>query len=364
MTTTMTTTLKHSLRIFPISSISSSRISQISSLNNSCQSISSSCSLFSLPRRFISAEARAALERETAGKLRRFKPTTPSLRHTVLVDRSNLWQGYPVKSLTKGLRKTGGRSRSDGHITVRHRGGGHKRLYRFIDFKRSIQDEIATVERIEYDPNRSAFIALLSYAHTSPVTLKYIVAPDELKIGDKIISSRTREVDIVPGNACPIGLMPVGSVFHCLELQPGRGAQLARGAGTKCRLIDKNSKPGFGLVELASKEQRFVPLQCLATIGQVSNVAHALRKLGKAGRSRNLGRRPSVRGVAMNPVDHPHGGGGGKHKGTHSKSYSGVLAKGFKTRHARKPKHLIVVPRGGMKKGTKGGFAGFQAGKA
>lgn len=314
--------------------------------------------------RTITKEASDALQQQNGNRLRRFKPITPALRHTVLIDRSHLWKGYPVKSLTVGLRKRGGRSRQDGHITVRHRGGGHKRLYRLIDFRRSIVDIPANVERIEYDPNRSAFIALLSYAHTTPVTLKYIVAPDELKIGDTVICSRTKEVDITPGNACPIGLMPVGAVFHCLEMRPGHGAQLARGAGTKCRLIDKNSKPGFGLVELASKEQRFIPLQCLATIGQASNVAHVLRKLGKAGRSRNLGIRPHVRGVAMNPVDHPHGGGSGKHKGIHSQSYSGVLAKGYKTRDPRKSREMIVIARGGVKKGIKGGFSGFQTNKA
>ena len=224
-------------------------------------------------------------------------------------------------------------------------------------------EQPGTVERLEYDPNRSAFIALVSYAHTTPVTLTYIVAPEELRPGDVILASRSQELEQRVGNASPIGLMPVGAVFHCLELRPGGGAQLARGAGTRCVLIDKSTKPGFGLVELASKEQRYVDLRCMATLGAVSNPGHQLQKLGKAGRSRNLGRRPTVRGVAMNPVDHPMGGGGGKKKGTHSKSPTGVLAKGFKTRHKRKPRHLIVVPRGGVKKGERGGFAGAAAGR-
>jgi len=282
----------------------------------------------------------------------------------VLVDRSQLWKGRAVHALTVGLRKTGGRSSVTGHITVRHRGGGSKRLYRLIDFKRRILDQPGSVERIEYDPNRSAFIALIAYQHTSPPTLTYIIAPDGLQPGDAIVASRLSDVEQRPGNACPIGLMPVGAVFHCMELRPGGGAQLARGAGTACTLIDKNTRPGYALVELASKEQRYVDMRCLATVGQVSNAAHQLQKYGKAGRMRNKGRRPHVRGVAMNPVDHPMGGGGGKKKGTHSKSPTGVLAKGYKTRHKRKPRDMIVVPRGGMKKGERGGFAGAAAGKA
>ena len=295
--------------------------------------------------------------------MRRYKPTTPSLRHTVLVDRSHLWKGRAVKRLTVGLRKTGGRSSITGHITVRHRGGGSKRLYRIIDFKRHILDQPGTVERIEYDPNRSAFIALVAYQHTTPPTLTYIIAPDGLNPGDHVLASRTQHVDQRVGNAATLALLPVGAVFHCLELRPGGGAQLARGAGTACTLIDKNTRPGYGLVELSSKEQRFVDLRCLATVGQVSNAAHQLQKYGKAGRMRNKGRRPHVRGVAMNPVDHPMGGGGGKKKGTHSKSPTGVLAKGFKTRHKRKPRDMIVVPRGGVKQGERGDFAGAAAAK-
>ena len=281
----------------------------------------------------------------------------------MLVDKRRLWRGRSVKALTVGLRKTGGRSRTTGRITVRHRGGGSKRLYRFIDFKRAILDRPGRVERIEYDPNRSAFIALIAYHHCRPPLLRYIVAPADSAPGDTVIASRTREVEQSPGNACPIGLMPVGTVLHCLELRPGGGAQLARGAGTRCVLIDKTTRAGHALVELSSKEQRYIDLRCMGTVGAVSNAAHHLQKLGKAGRSRNLGRRPHVRGVAMNPVDHPMGGGGGKKKGTHSKSPTGVLAKGFKTRHKRKPRDLMVVPRGGVKRGQKGGFAGAAAGR-
>ena len=317
-----------------------------------------------VPCRSLLKDAREGLRAQHASKLRRFKATTPSLRHTVLVDRSQLWKGRAVHALTVGLRKTGGRSSITGHITVRHRGGGSKRLYRLIDFKRRILDRPGSVERIEYDPNRSAFIALVAYPHTSPPTLTYIIAPDGLQPGDAVVASRTSDVEQRAGNACPIGLMPVGAVFHCMELRPGGGAQMARGAGTACTLIDKNTRPGYALVELASKEQRYVDMRCLATLGQVSNAAHQLQKYGKAGRMRNMGRRPHVRGVAMNPVDHPMGGGGGKKKGTHSKSPTGVLAKGYKTRHKRKPRDMIVVPRGGMKKGERGGFAGAAAGKA
>ena len=326
--------------------------------------LSSPASSVAVPSRSLLKDAREGLRAQHASKLRRFKATTPSLRHTVLVDRSQLWKGRAVHALTVGLRKTGGRSSITGHITVRHRGGGSKRLYRVIDFKRRIHDHPGTVERIEYDPNRSAFIALIAYQHTAPPTLAYIIAPDGLQPGDTIVASRTTDVEQRVGNACPIGLMPVGAVFHCMELRPGGGAQLARGAGTACTLIDKNTRPGYALVELSSKEQRYVDMRCLATVGQVSNAAHQLQKYGKAGRMRNKGRRPHVRGVAMNPVDHPMGGGGGKKKGTHSKSPTGVLAKGYKTRHKRKPRDMIVVARGGIKKGERGGFAGAAAGKA
>jgi large subunit ribosomal protein L2 len=282
-----------------------------------------------------------------ADKLKRFKPITPSMRHTVLVDRSHLWKGRPLRSLTVGKRSTGGRGNT-GRITVRHRGGGHKRLYRIIDFKRSVLDVPGIVQRLEYDPNRSANIALVAYPGGE---VQYILAPDNLKAGDEIVASRAAEVEIKPGNAMPLGNLPIGTVFHNLEVKAGKGGQIARSAGTSCQLLDKDAgKAGYALVAISSKEQRYVSLKCMATVGTVGNGVHFLRKLGKAGRKRWLGWRPSVRGVAMNPVDHPMGGGEGRSSGGRpSCSPTGVLAKGYKTR--KRPKNpLVVVPRGGIKK--------------
>jgi large subunit ribosomal protein L2 len=280
-------------------------------------------------------------------KLKRFKPVTPSLRHTVLIDKSHLWKGRPINALTKGLRKSGGRN-NQGRITTRHRGGGHKRLYRMIDFKRKILDTPGVVQRLEYDPNRSANIALVLYPDN---VVTYIIAPDGLKVGDTVEATRTKEIQIKTGNAMTLAQIPIGITFHCMELYPHRGAQVARSAGTECQLLDKDSsKKGYGLVAICSKEQRYVPLECMATIGTTSNPVHFLRKLGKAGRNRWLGRRPHVRGVAMNPVDHPMGGGEGKSGGGRpSCSPTGVLAKGFKTRN-KKPNPLVVIPRGGIRK--------------
>jgi large subunit ribosomal protein L2 len=245
------------------------------------------------------------------------------------------------------MRKTGGRNNT-GRITVRHIGGGHKRRYRLIDFHRNYFDQPGVVQRLEYDPNRSAWIALLTY---NDGKMSYILAPQGLKTGDTVISSKEKEVDIKPGNAMPLSMMPIGAQIHNVELQPGKGGQLARSAGTSCQLLEKNVKPGYALVRLQSKEHRLVLDRCMATIGAVSNPMHKHEKWGKAGRSRNKGIRPTVRGVAMNPVDHPHGGGEGRAgPGRPSVSYSGVLAKGFKTRNKRKSRKLIVVPRGGLKK--------------
>lgn len=293
---------------------------------------------------------RCASNEVDLSKIKRLVPRTPGTRHAVLIDRSELWKGRPIRELTKGLRKTGGRNNS-GKVTVRHIGGGHKKLYRFIDFKRSVHDTPGVVQRLEYDPNRSSHIALVAYPDGA---LSYIIAPQNLNPGDIVTASRSKEVEIKPGNAMPIGNMPAGTVFSQLELYPGRGAQLARGAGTYCELLDKNpEKQGYALVRLNSKEVRLVLLNCMGTIGAVSNPLHKLRKLGKAGRSRWMGIRPTVRGVAMNPFDHPHGGGEDKGKpGRPSISYSGVLAKGFKTRKA-KPNPLIVVGRDGRKKKSK-----------
>jgi large subunit ribosomal protein L2 len=294
--------------------------------------------------------AKAELVGRYSANLKRFKPTTPSLRHTVLVDRSDLWKGRPVKSLTVGKRKKGGRNNA-GRITVRHRGGGHKQLYRLVDFKRRVQDVPGIVQRLEYDPNRSANIALLAFP-TGEVS--YILAPDGMATGDEVTASRTQEVDIQPGNAMPLGSMPIGTVFHNLELKVGKGGQIARSAGVSCQLLDKNAgKQGYGLVAICSKEQRYVRLECMATVGTVGNGVHFLRKLGKAGRKRWLGWRPRVRGVAMNPVDHPMGGGEGRSSGGRAScSPTGVLSKGFKTRR-KPPNPLVVVPRGGIKKQTR-----------
>lgn len=279
--------------------------------------------------------------------LKRFRPITPRLRHTVLIDKSNLWKGRPVRELTKRLKKHGGRNNS-GQITVRHRGGGHKKLYRFIDFKRNLYDQPATVQRFEYDPCRTAFIALIAYEDN---TVSYIIAPQGMKAGDVITSSKTEQLDVKPGMCMPIANMPIGAVFHNMELIPGKGGQIAKSAGTSCMLIDKRGKPGYALVMICSKEQRYVPLGCLGTIGAVSNPMHHMVNLGKAGRKRWLGWRPAVRGVAMNPVDHPMGGGEGKSSGGRPPcSPTAIMSKGWKT-NRRKIKHpLIVVKRGGVRK--------------
>lgn len=248
------------------------------------------------------------------------------------------------------MKKTAGRN-NQGRITVSSRGGGHKRRYRLVDFKRSILDVEGVVQRLEYDPNRSAHIALVRYPDGR---LQYIIAPQNVGPGDVVKASRTQEVEIRPGNAMPIGMMPVGTVFHCLELLPGRGAQLARSAGTSCILLSKEqSRKTHVLVRIASREQRLVPRACMATVGVVSNPLHRVRSLGKAGRSRWLGFRPHTRGLAMNPVDHPHGGGGGRGRvGRPSCSPTAQLAKGFKTRSPHKNNALIVVKRGGPVKAT------------
>jgi len=280
------------------------------------------------------------------------RPLTPGQRHVVQVKRANLWKGRPVKNLTFGLLRKAGRGHG-GRICVRRRGGGHKRLYRIIDFKRSIHDADGVVQRLEYDPNRSATIALVAYPSGQ---LTYIIAPEGIRSGDTVCASRTKELDIKLGNAMPLAHMPIGTIVHNLEMRPGQGAQLCRSAGTSAQLLEKNMRPGYALVRLASKEHRLVHMSCMATIGQVSNPLHKHRKLGKAGRSRWLGIRPHVRGTAMNPVDHPHGGGEGrKAPGRPSCSPTGVLAKGFKTRNKKKgSSKLILVPRGGVAKNERG----------
>ena len=270
--------------------------------------------------------------------LKHYKPTTPSLRQLVIVDRSGLWKGKPVKALTVGKTRTGGRN-NHGRITSDHMGGGHKRRLRIIDFKRNKAGVIATVERLEYDPNRSAFIALIKY---SDGELNYILAPQRLKAGDEVVSGD--KVDIKPGNAMPLANMPVGTIVHNVELKKGRGGQLARSAGTYAQLVGKDT--GYAQIKLSSGEVRMVPSQCFATIGAVSNPDNQNIVIGKAGRQRWLGRRPHVRGVAMNPVDHPHGGGEGKTSGgRHPVTPWGKPTKGKKTRSNKATDKFIIRRR-------------------
>lgn len=269
--------------------------------------------------------------------LKYFKPVTPGQRQLVLVDRRNLWKGKPVKSLTEGLTKTGGRNNT-GRITTRHIGGAHKRSYRLVDFCRQKDNMIATVERIEYDPNRTAFIALVKYEDE---TKSYILAPQRLEIGDKVISGD--ETDIKIGNALRLKKIPVGTIVHNVELKPKKGVQLARSAGTYAQVIGRDA--GYIQLRLSSGELRAILGECRATIGAVSNPDQKNVSLGKAGRSRWLGRRPTVRGVAMNPVDHPHGGGEGKTSGgRHPVTPWGVPTKGKKTR-GKKPSDKFIIRR-------------------
>ncbi|MDP6109417.1 MAG: 50S ribosomal protein L2 [Rhodospirillales bacterium] len=270
--------------------------------------------------------------------LRNYKPTSPGRRALVLVDKSHLWKGKPEKSLTEGLNGKGGRN-NKGRITARRRGGGHKRRYRIIDFKRRKFDVSATVERLEYDPNRSAFIALIKYDDGE---LSYILAPQRLQPGDQVISGE--QVDIKPGNAMPMANIPVGTIIHNVELKIGGGGQLSRSAGTYVQLIGKDQ--GYAQLRLTSGEIRIVRAECMATIGAVSNSDKANIKLSKAGRNRWLGKRPSVRGVAMNPVDHPHGGGEGRTSGgRHPVSPWGKPTKGKRTRSNKKTDRLIIRRR-------------------
>ena len=270
--------------------------------------------------------------------LKQYKPNTPSQRGLVLVDRAELWKGKPVKALTEGLNKSGGRN-NKGRITSRRRGGGHKRLYRVIDFKRRKFDVAALVQRIEYDPNRSAFIALLKYEDGESA---YILAPQRLKEGDTVIAAN--RADIKPGNAMPMENMPVGTIIHNVEMKPGKGGQIARAAGTYVQLIGKDS--GYAQLRLTSGELRMVPAKCMATVGAVSNPDNQNTNLSKAGRKRWMGKRPQVRGVAMNPVDHPHGGGEGRTSGgRHPVSPWGKPTKGARTRRKKKSDDLIIRRR-------------------
>jgi large subunit ribosomal protein L2 len=270
--------------------------------------------------------------------LKSFNPTTPGRRSLVLVDRSGLWKGKPERSLTEGLKSMGGRN-NHGRITARRRGGGHKRRYRIIDFKRLKYDMEATVERLEYDPNRTAFIALVKY---SDGDLSYILAPQRLRAGDKVISGKA--VDIKPGNAMPMQSIPVGTIIHNIEMKVGKGGQIARSAGTYAQIIGKDQ--GYAQLRLSSGELRLVRAECMATIGAVSNPDQQNIKLGKAGRKRWLGKRPQVRGVAMNPIDHPHGGGEGRTSGgRHPVTPWGKPTKGKRTRSNKKTDRLIMRRR-------------------
>jgi large subunit ribosomal protein L2 len=270
--------------------------------------------------------------------LKQFNPVTASLRGTVLIDRSELWKGKPVKTLTEGKNKTGGRN-NHGRTTSFFRGGGHKQSYRYVDFKRRKHDVPATVERLEYDPNRSAFIALIKYDDGE---LSYIIAPQRLKAGDKVVSGA--RVDIKPGNAMPMGAIPVGTIIHNVEMKIGGGAKMARAAGCYAQLVGKDA--GYAQIKLQSGELRVVRAECMATVGAVSNPDNQNQSIGKAGRNRWLGRRPHNRGVVMNPVDHPHGGGEGRTSGgRHPVTPWGKPTKGYKTRTNKRTDSLIIRRR-------------------
>ncbi|MEO4040730.1 50S ribosomal protein L2 [Hoeflea sp. CAU 1731] len=276
--------------------------------------------------------------------LKSFKPTTPSQRQLVIVDRSGLYKGKPVKHLTEGLSSKGGRNNT-GRMTVRHRGGGHKRTYRLVDFKRRKFDVEGTVERLEYDPNRTAFIALVNYDDGEQA---YILAPQRLAAGDKVVSSGSA-VDVKPGNAMPLQSMPVGTIVHNVEMKPAKGGQIARSAGAYVQLVGRDQ--GMAILRLNSGEQRLVPGSCLATVGAVSNPDNANRNDGKAGRTRWLGKRPHVRGVVMNPVDHPHGGGEGRTSGgRHPVTPWGKPTKGKRTRSNKQTDKFIMRSRHQRKK--------------
>jgi len=275
--------------------------------------------------------------------LKTFKPITPSLRQLVIVDRSELHKGKPVKTLTEGKNSQGGRNNA-GRITVRFRGGGHKQAYRIVDFKRRKVDMPAKVERLEYDPNRTAFIALIKYADGE---LAYILAPQRLSVGDEVVSGA--QVDVKPGNAMPLSAIPVGTIVHNVEMKIGKGGVIARSAGNYAQIVGRDQ--GYVIVRLNSGEQRLVHGQCFASIGAVSNPDHMNTSIGKAGRQRWFGRRPHNRGVVMNPIDHPHGGGEGRTSGgRHPVTPWGKPTKGKKTRSNKQTDKFIVTSRHKAKK--------------
>jgi len=269
--------------------------------------------------------------------IKKYNPITPGTRFRLGNDYSALTTGTPKKSLTKGKSKSGGRNH-DGKMTMRHMGGGHKKKYRTIDFKRDKENIPGTIKTIEYDPNRSAYIALVNYADGDK---RYILAPDKIQVGDTILSGKKATPEL--GHAMFLSEIPLGSSVHAIELTPGRGAALARSAGTYGVLMGREGK--YAIVKLPSGEVRKILLTCKATLGTTSNPDHALTVLGKAGRKRWLGRRPRTRGVAMNPVDHPMGGGEGKASGGHPRSRTGIMAKGQKTRKVNKPSSKLIISK-------------------
>ncbi len=270
--------------------------------------------------------------------LKNFNPTSPGVRSLTLVNKGELHKGKPVKNLTEGLTKSGGRNNT-GRITTYHRGGGHKRRYRLVDFKRQKFDVVGTVERLEYDPNRTAFIALISYEDGEQA---YILAPQRLKAGDKVIAGE--KVDVKPGNAMPLKNMPIGTIIHNVELKAGKGGQMARSAGTYAQLVGRDA--GYAQIKLASGELRRVRGECMASVGPVSNPDNMNQSMGKAGRTRWKGIRPTVRGVVMNPVDHPHGGGEGRSSGgRHPVTPWGKPTKGRRTRSNKSTDQYIIRSR-------------------
>ncbi|HYM17565.1 MAG TPA: 50S ribosomal protein L2 [Micropepsaceae bacterium] len=270
--------------------------------------------------------------------LKTYKPVTPGQRQLVLVDRSGLHKGPPVKGLTQGQKRAAGRNNT-GRVTIRWQGGGHKQSYRVIDFKRARHDQPATVQHLEYDPNRTSFIALIKYKDGS---LSYIIAPQRLAAGDVVVSGD--KVDVKPGNAMPLAAVPVGTIVHNIEMKPGKGGQIARAAGTYAQYLGRDA--GYALLRLNSGEVRRVRLECKATVGAVSNPDHMNEVLAKAGRTVWRNRRPAVRGTAMNPIDHPHGGGEGRTKGgRHPVTPWGKPTKGAKTRKNKRTTKDIVRSR-------------------
>lgn len=277
--------------------------------------------------------------------IRNFKPTTSTLRHTVIADFAEITKSKPEKSLLRPLKKTGGRN-VYGRITCRFRGGGHKQMYRLIDFRRDKIDQEAQVLAIEYDPNRSARIALILY----PDGIKsYILSPLDLKVGDKIVSTVDQDVEIKSGNCLPLKRVPLGTAIHNIELKSGRGGKLVRSAGTSAQIIAKEGD--YALLRMPSSEMRKIHIDCRCTIGQIGNVEHETRSIGKAGRSRWVGKKSHVRGAAMNPVDHPHGGGEGKapQGNPHPVSPWGWATKGLHTRKKRKYSSQFIIKRRGAR---------------